>query len=332
MEEGMKTVCVTGCSGYLGKQVVQTLCDSGYAVIGIDIKNMVNEKVTRNSNFHFVKGDITQKGDIFAACRGVNAIVHCAAALAQFVHDQARMEEININGTQNVIGACKKFSIKQLIFISSVEVYGIDVPIPCSEDAPLQPVCPYGKHKVEGERMCIRLADKGVAVSILRPPTINGPGQNEPFLVAQMEAVYKGKPVILPGGGKSRLQMVDVRDVANAIKLCLEKVTKGLLIANIASDNVPTIYELVKALFVHAGKKERIIAVPAILARLLVRGLSKVKLSPLEPQHLEIALRDYVFDNTRAKQTLGWLPTKNDIESAIDAYEYHIKKVKYVIL
>ncbi|MGQ9843041.1 MAG: NAD-dependent epimerase/dehydratase family protein [Spirochaetota bacterium] len=323
----MKTVCVTGCSGYLGKQVVQTLCDSGYKIIGIDIKDIMEEEIKNADNFHFVKGDITQKDDVLVACRDAEAIVHCAAALAQFVHDQARMEEINVNGTQNVIEVCKKFSIKQLIFISSVEVYGIDVPIPCSEDAPLQPVCPYGRHKVEGERMCIRLSEKGVAVSILRPPTINGPGQNEPFLVAQMEAVYKGKYVILPKGGTSRLQMVDVRDVANAIQLCLEKLTKGLLIANIASDNVPTIYELVKALFVHAGKKEKIIAVPATLSRLLVRGLAKVNLSPLEPQHLEIALRDYVFDNTRAKQTLGWLPTKNDIESAIDAYEFHIKKL-----
>ena len=240
------------------------------------------------------------------------------------MRDEKEMYRINVIGTSNIIYACKEFSITRLVFISSVEVYGIDVPIPCTEDAPLKPVCPYGEHKVEGERMCLELADQGVAVSIIRPPTINGPGQNEPFLVAQMEAVYHNKPVILPGGGMSRLQMVDVRDVAMAVLICLKKIKKGALVANVASDNVPTIRELVSALFRYAGKKEKIITVPAGLARVLVKGLSAIKLSPLEPQHLEIALRDYVFDNTRAKTMLGWYPEKNDIESAIDAYEWFI--------
>ena len=321
----MSVICVTGCSGYLGRQVVKTLLEKNFAVTGIDLKDMNEPSVISNKKFTFMKGDIVQKDIIQKACKGVQAIVHCAAALAQFVRDEKDMFAINVTGTKNVVEVCKELKIPQLVYISSVEVYGIDVPVPCSEDVPLQPVCPYGRHKVEGERMCIQLAEKGCAVSIVRPPTINGPGQNEPFLVAQMEAVYKGNPVILPGGGKTKLQMVDVRDVANAIYLCLEKMKKGIIIANVASDNVPTTRQLVEALFEHAGKKPKIISVPAWIARTLVKGLSAIKLSPVEPQHLEIALRDYVFDNTRAKKTLGWKPAKNDIESTIDAYEYHIK-------
>ncbi len=320
----MRTVCVTGCSGYLGKHVVKTLCDNGYSVVGIDIKDCTDMTLPEKGRCKFIKGDITQKEDVDTACKGVDAIVHCAAALAQFVRDENAMYRINVIGTRNIVNACKEFSIKQLVFISSVEVYGIDVPIPCPEDAPLKPVCPYGEHKVEGERMCIQLAEKGHGVAVLRPPTINGPGQNEPFLVEQMNAVNEGKPVILPGGGKTRLQMVDVRDVVQAIVLALQKITKGLLVANISSDNVPTISHMVKALFEHAGKKEKIISVPAPVARGIVHILSFFGVSPLEPQHLEIALRDYVFDNTRAKQVLGWYPVKNDIESAIDAYEWFI--------
>ncbi|MCX8123871.1 MAG: NAD(P)-dependent oxidoreductase [Spirochaetes bacterium] len=317
----MKTVVVTGCSGYLGQHVVQTLLREKYAVTGVDIKESPAEG---QSNFTFVKGDIVDSELVMKACNNATAIIHCAAALAQFVKDAQRMYDINVVGTRNIVEVCKKRAIKQLVFISSVEVYGIDVPVPCPEDALLNPVCPYGVHKVIGEHMCMELADKGHGVAILRPPTINGPGQNEPFLVAQMEAVYKGKPVILPGGGKTKLQMVDVRDVAQAVLLSLKKINRGLLIANIASDNVPTLHQLVSALFTHAGKKEKIISVPAALARALVKGLSRIKLSPLEPQHLEIALRDYVFDNTRAKKVLGWKPTKNDIESAIDAYEWFV--------
>jgi len=317
----MKTVVVTGCSGYVGQHVVQRLVDENYAVTGIDIKDFPGKGLP---NVTFFKGDIVDRDFVVQSCSGADAVVHCAAALAQFVKDTDRMYAINVTGTRNVIEACQKHTIQQLVFVSSVEVYGIDVPVPCPEDVPLCPVCPYGEHKVIGEQMCIGLAEKGHGVAILRPPTINGPGQNEPFLVEQMKAVREGKPVILPGGGKTRLQMVDVRDVAQAIVLSLHKITKGVLVANISSDNVPTIRQMVTALFEHAGKKEKILSVPAPVARGIVNILSFFGVSPLEPQHLEIALRDYVFDNSRAKKALGWYPTKNDIESAIDAYEWFI--------
>ncbi len=318
----MKTIVVTGCSGYLGQHVVRELLQKKYSVIGIDIKE---SPAQNQSNFRFIKGDIVDGECVINACKNANAVVHCAAALAQFVKDIQRMYAINVIGTRNVVEACRLYAIKQLVFISSVEVYGIDVPVPCSEDMLLNPVCPYGIHKVLCEHLCMQLADKGYGVAILRPPTINGPGQNEPFLVEQMKAIKAGKHVILPGAGKTKLQMVDVRDVAQAVVLSLQKITKGLLIANISSDDVPTIRQMVKALFNHAGKKEKIVSVPASVARAVVRALSCLGVSPLEPQHLEIALRDYVFDNSRAKTVLGWKPTKNDIESAIDAYEWFIK-------
>ena len=53
------------------------------------------------------------------------------------------------------------------------------------------------------------------------------------------------------------------------------------------------------------------------------QGLSARELSPLQPQQLEIALRGHLFDTGRARRVLGWRPRKTDIESAIDAYEWH---------
>jgi len=55
--------------------------------------------------------------------------------------------------------------------------------------------------------------------------------------------------------------------------------------------------------------------------RFAVKWLSAMKLSPLAPPHLEIALRDHLFDNGLAKRLLGWQPRRTDIESALDAFE-----------
>jgi nucleoside-diphosphate-sugar epimerase len=139
-----------------------------------------------------------------------------------------------------------------------------------------------------------------------------------------MRAISRGRASILPGGGGTRLQMVDVRDVCRAMFPALESPQSGGAVMNLGSDDVPTLRDVTLALYDHAEKKPRLIGLNATLARIAVKGLSAMKLSPLEPQHLEIALRDHLFDNSLAKRVLGWKPRKTDIESAIDAYDWLI--------
>ena len=315
---GAVKILITGSSGYLGRQAVQTALQRGCEVIGLDRTPCGLE----HDSFRERIGDITDAETATAATRGCEAVFHLAAALAQFEPDQERMHRVNVTGTANLLSAALEHRVRKFVFMSSVEVYGIEVPVPCREDAPLNPSSPYGRHKVEGEDLCRKYLEKGMDITVFRPPTINGPGQNEPFLLAQMKAISRGKTAILPGGGKTRLQMVDVRDVCEAMFLALESPESEGAVVNLGSDDVPTLREVTLALYAHAGRTPRLIDVNATLARIVVRGLSALKLSPLEPQHLEIALRDYVFDNGLAKRVLKWRPRKTDIESAIDACEW----------
>ncbi len=317
-------IAITGSSGYLGRHVVSLALKKGFDVVGIDLvpSGVRHERLTESVV------DITDKASVQEAVRGAQAVFHLAAALAQFVRDESRMKRVNVDGTANLLAAAYAAKAKKFVFVSSVEVYGIDVPTPCPEAAPVSPVCQYGRDKVEAERLCMEYLKKGLDVTIFRPPTINGPGQNEPFLVSQMEAIARGKSTLLPGGGMTRLQMVDVDDVVCALFAALETPRSVGEVMNLGSDDVPTLRELTLALYAHAGKKPRLISVNAALARAAVKSLSALGLSPIEPQHLEIALRDYVFDNRHAKDVLGWRPTKNDVESATAAFDDHIGRLK----
>ena len=192
----------------------------------------------------------------------------------------------------------------------------------CALPISAAPVCRYGHDKVECEKLCADFLERGLDVTVFRPPTVNGPGQNEPFLVEQMMATRKGKATILPGGGKTRLQMVHVDDLVRAMMIALHVPSAKGLVCNISSDNVPTLRQLSEALYRHAGKNPKFVNVPAGLARFAVKTLSLLGISPLEPQHLEIALRDYMFDNSRAKKELGWQPVKDDIQATIEAYDF----------
>lgn len=313
-------ILVTGSSGYLGRHAVMGSLDRGFEVVGLDVK----PSGIAHPLFHEVIGDVTEPSAVHEAAEGCGAVLHLAAALAQFERDEGRMREVNVGGTANALAAALERGAGSFVFVSSVEVYGIDVPFPCSEEAPLRPMVQYGRDKVECEAMCAEYLGRGLDVVVLRPPTINGPGQNEPFLVSQMEAISHGKATLMPSGGKTRLQMVYAGDVVDAMFLCLDNPAARGLVANVASDDVPTLKELALALYEHAGTRARFINVPAGLARAAVKALSRFGLSPIEPQHLEIALRDYVFDNSRARSVLGWRPTRNDTESAIEAYDWHL--------
>jgi nucleoside-diphosphate-sugar epimerase len=313
-------VLITGSSGFLGKHLVKTCLDNGHDVIGMDIKpsNIVAP------GFEEHECDITnaeQVNDVVEKSKP-DVVVHLAAALAQFVHDQKRLHQINVDGTSNVIEAATKAASKQFIFLSSVEVYGVKVPIPCPETAPLNPACQYGRDKVECEAACKEFMDKGMAVTIFRPPTIAGPGQNEPTLLGQVRDARTGKSLLMPGGGRTRLQMVNVLDVCSAIMLAIGNAEVNGMTFNLGSDDVPAMRDIAIALFKHAGKPVRLTNIPGGFARFIVKLLHPLHLSPVEPQHLEIALRDYIFDASLAKQKLGWIPTKTDVESAIDTYDW----------
>jgi len=314
-------VLITGSSGFLGKHLIKACVDAGHEVVGLDIK-----PTTVLPGFEEHECDITnveQVNNVIAASKP-DIGIHLAAALAQFVHDQKRLHQINVDGTRNVLEAIFKADAKQFIFLSSVEVYGVKVPIPCPESAPLNPVCKYGRDKVEGEAMCKEFMDKGMAITIFRPPTIAGPGQNEPNLLSQVRSARAGKSILMPGGGITRLQMVNVLDVCAAILLAIGNAEANGRTFNLGSDDVPTMRDTAIALFNHVGKPVRLASIPAGFARFMVKLLHPLHLSPVEPQHLEIALRDYMFDTSLARQVLGWMPTKTDVESAIDTYDWFV--------
>ncbi|MBN2157495.1 MAG: NAD(P)-dependent oxidoreductase [Candidatus Lokiarchaeota archaeon] len=321
-------ILITGSAGYLGKNLVTKSLERNMDVVGIDIKpnNILNTQYIEEI-CDIVYKDLVH--DVFNRHKP-DVVVHCAGALAQFVSDEEKMHEINVEGTRILLDESwnQRESVKKFIFLSSVEVYGIDIPIPCPETAPMNPVCQYGEDKAECEELCDKYSEKGLKITIFRPPTITGPGQNEPTLLGQIKNAYKGRRAFLPGGGYTKLQMVNVFDVCEAIFLAIDNPKSNGEIFNLGSDNIPTLREMVVALYEYAGKTPKFFALGAGILRFIVKILSFLHISPIEPQHLEIALKDYTFDTTKIKKILDWKPTRTDSESACDTYDWYINSLQ----
>lgn len=89
---------------------------------------------------------------------------------------------------------------------------------------------------------------------------------------------------------------------------------------NIGSADVLPIRELVDQVISRVGSASKVRSIPEPLARLAVGLLRPFGKAPLEPEHLAIAVADYVFDITRARQVLGWTPRWSNLEAMLDTY------------
>jgi UDP-glucose 4-epimerase len=156
-------VLITGGAGYIGSHMALELADNGETVIVLDdlstgTRGLVPQGV------EFVQGDIGDEAllDQLLGGRGVDAILHFAGSIVvpESVADPLGYYLNNTVKSRSLLVAAVAHGVKNFIFSSTAAVYGVPRATPVSEDAPLQPISPYGASKMMTERM---LADTAAA-------------------------------------------------------------------------------------------------------------------------------------------------------------------------
>ncbi|MBO5509990.1 MAG: dTDP-4-dehydrorhamnose reductase [Lachnospiraceae bacterium] len=175
-------VFVTGVGGQLGHDVMNELADRGYEGVGSDIAPAYSGALdgTAVVNMPYVQLDITDKEaveKVISEC-APDVVVHCAAWTAvDAAEDEDKREKVravNVDGTENIALACKKYDCK-MVYISTDYVFNGQGEKPwepdCKEYAPLNV---YGQTKLEGELAVSRLLDKYFIVRIAWVFGVNG--------------------------------------------------------------------------------------------------------------------------------------------------------------
>jgi UDP-glucose 4-epimerase len=157
------TILVTGGAGYIGSHVVHELADAGERVVVLDdlsagVRGLVPGGVP------LVVGDCGDR-DLLDALIGehkVTAIVHFAGSVIvpESVREPLRYYQNNTMNSRTLIEAAVAGRVPHFIFSSTAAVYGNPAQVPVTEDAPPQPISPYGWSKLMSERM---LADVSAA-------------------------------------------------------------------------------------------------------------------------------------------------------------------------
>jgi UDP-glucose-4-epimerase GalE len=151
----MKTVLVTGGAGFVGSHACKALSRAGHLPVTIDNLERGHERAVKWGPLE--RGDLRNENDlarVFEARRPW-AVMHFAAYayVGESASDPAKYYENNVGGSAKLLQACAAFGCRQIVFSSSCATYGVPERLPLKEDAPQNPVNPYGYTKLVVERM-----------------------------------------------------------------------------------------------------------------------------------------------------------------------------------
>ncbi len=322
----MKTVLITGGSGFLAAHLARFLLKRKYKVICLDIEGFTAEDI--KSKISYLKADIRDKNKLLKAFKNVDYVVHTAAALP-IAHDRKVIFSTNVEGTKNVLEASLKNKVKRVVFISSTAVYGVPKHLPETETDTIAPIGHYGESKVIGEKLCMDYHKRGLSINIIRPKTFLGPERLGVFTL-WFEAIYQNRPVFILGDGNNLYQLLEVIDLCDEIYKALIVKLDGEIF-NAGAKKFGTWRQDLGALIKHAKSKSKIIGFPVLASQLALGILEFFNLSPIVAWHYKTLPVNSYVSIEKAQKYLNFKPKKSNQDILIESYDWY-KKNRYKIV
>jgi UDP-glucose 4-epimerase len=183
----MSTYLVTGGAGFIGSNIVERLIKDGHSVRVLDNfysgteENLDFACKLPSEAYDLIKGDIRDLPLLKKAVKGVDYILHQAAlrSVPKSMDDPASFNEVNVQGTLNVLMAASEAKVKRVVFASSSSVYGLAESFPEKESSYPLPISPYAASKIAGEHYCYVFSQGfGLETVALRYFNVFGPKQS----------------------------------------------------------------------------------------------------------------------------------------------------------
>ena len=238
-----KSYLVTGGTGFMGAALTRRLVREGFRVRVLDnnSRGSLRRMSDIEKDFDFCQGDIRDAETVAAAAQGMDGVFHLAFVNGtEFFYSRPELVlEVGVKGITNVLDACLKHGIGELILASSAEVYQTPPEVPTAEEVPLSipdvlnPRYSYGAGKLISEVMAINFGRKHFErVAIFRPHNIYGPDMGWEHVIPQivlrlrslLEDAPEG-PLALPiqGDGSQTRAFCFIEDLVEGLMVLRER-------------------------------------------------------------------------------------------------------------
>ncbi|MFJ2659777.1 NAD-dependent epimerase/dehydratase family protein [Arthrobacter koreensis] len=325
-------VAVLGATGNVGTAVLRRLQAAraerpdGLEIIGV-ARRIPEQRTGPYESVQWHSIDVASRAgteELTEVLRGVDAVIHLVWAI-QPNRDEAELHRINVRGTQNMLAAAAEAGVRQVICASSVGAYS---PAPkdrlTDESWPARGIATshYSRHKGEQEELLDEFERRypEIRVARLRPGLIfqsdAGSEIGRYFLgpLVPRSILNKLSLPIIPLPAEFSFQVVHADDMADAYWRVVDQRAEGAF--NIASDPVVT-PELLAGML---GAR-RIINVPVRVIRAIVGLTWAAHLQATDPGWIDMAAGAPLMDTTRAREVLGWQPTRTSLRAFQDVLD-----------
>ena len=296
-------ILITGASGFVGKALTTVMLDAGYTLTCPTRRPLTITHAALNNP---AITDLSRDTDWSAFVEQTGAVIHCAARV-HVMHDKASdplaaFRSVNVDATLQLARQAAAAGVRHFIFLSSVKVNG-------ESSAPGEPLReqdvatrqdPYGQSKLEAEKALLALGKKtGMAVTIIRPPLVYGPGVKANFQ-SMLRWVQRGVPLPL-GQTNNQRSLVYVGNLVHFILHCLYHPQARQEIFQISDGHDLSTTELLEACATAMQTKARLWKISPELLTKLAKVLGKQAIA----QRLFGSLQ---VDISKARSLLGWQP------------------------
>jgi len=254
----MATYLVTGGAGFIGSNIVDELLKRGARVRVLDNFSTGREDNVQEfaSRVDLIRGDVRDEDAVDRAVKGVDYVLHQAAlaSVPRSIADPTSNNQVNAQGTLNLLLAAKKHGVKRLVYASSSSVYGDSEELPKVETMIPNPKSPYAVAKLAAEYYCRVFGELyGVPTVSLRYFNVFGPRQDpnsqySAVIPLFVKALLEGKSPNIYGDGEQSRDFTFISNVVNANLLACEANVTGARVYNIACGGRYTLNQLFAAL------------------------------------------------------------------------------------
>ncbi len=217
---------VTGANGFTGSHLVKALQQRGDSVVGL-VRESSDLTRLKDTGIQLVKGDITDRNALHQGMQDVDTVFHTAAFVELGLVDAAKMERVNVEGTQAVLEVAKEMKISKMVYCSTIGIYGDtkgEVVDETFERTQENFSSAYDSTKYEAQQLVDNYAVLGFPVVSVMPSGIYGP--DDPHFGPVFKLFLQGKLKLWVGGDRIT-GIVHVDDLVSAMILAAEKGKRG---------------------------------------------------------------------------------------------------------